>query len=114
MPLDPLIHAPVRLSVMAALAHADAVEFAFLVEHLGVSDSLLSKHVAKLEDAGLVQSSKRKRGNRHYTWLKLTSAGRRAFGQYTEELETILAPPSSRTISGEVVRELTTYSEGTR
>ena len=42
--LDDVIHAPVRVSIMAALAVADRIDFGYLRELLEVSDCLLSKH----------------------------------------------------------------------
>jgi len=43
--LDPVIHAPARLAIMAILAAADWAEFKFLREETGLSDSALSKHL---------------------------------------------------------------------
>ncbi|GAA0355586.1 hypothetical protein GCM10009530_00830 [Microbispora corallina] len=53
--LDDLIHAPVRLSIMAALAASEKAGFRFLRDTIEVSDSLLSKHILTLEEAGYVR-----------------------------------------------------------
>ena len=50
--LDPLIHAPLRLRVVTTLSAVSEAEFATLRDALGVSDSVLSKHVSTLVDAG--------------------------------------------------------------
>ncbi|MGL5861551.1 MAG: transcriptional regulator, partial [Phycicoccus sp.] len=50
--LDGVIHAPVRLSIVAMLAGVDEAEFAAVRDEVEVSDSVLSKHVATLEQAG--------------------------------------------------------------
>ena len=76
--LDEVIHAPVRLSIMSALAAADRVDFRFLRELVEVSDSLLSKHMTLLEDARYVEVIKGYQGKRPRTWFTLTDtrAGR--------------------------------------
>ena len=50
--LDPLLNAPKRLAIMAVLAGSTTTDFAFLRQHLGVSDSDLSKQAAALEELG--------------------------------------------------------------
>ncbi len=85
--LDEVIHAPVRLSIMAALAPADTVDFRFLRDTLEVSDSLLSKHLGTLADAGYVSITKGNQGRRPRTWLALTPEGREAFRRYVGALE---------------------------
>src|SRR5699024_5711580 len=80
--IDELIHSPVRLSVMSALRAADEVHFALLRDTLEVSDSLLSKHVAALEDAGYVEVTKGYAGKRPRTWYTLTDRGQHAYDEY--------------------------------
>lgn len=88
--LDEAIHAPVRLSVMSALASAERVDFRFLRDLLEVSDSLLSKHMAHLEEAGYIEVIKGYHGKRPRTWYSLTSTGRRAFDDYLAALHEIV------------------------
>ncbi len=85
--LDELIHTPVRLSVMAALAATDKTDFRFLRDTIEVSDSLLSKHVLTLEQAGYVLVEKTFEGKRARTWLSLTRTGRKAFRDYVAALK---------------------------
>jgi DNA-binding MarR family transcriptional regulator len=92
--LDELIHAPVRLSIMAALAGADRVEFRFLRDLVEVSDSLLSKHLGLLEAAGYVEVIKGFVGKRPRTWLRLTAGGRAAFDMYAGALRALVAAAS--------------------
>ncbi|WP_336211837.1 winged helix-turn-helix domain-containing protein [Nonomuraea sp. LPB2021202275-12-8] len=87
--LDEIIHAPVRLSIMAMLAAAETVEFRFLRDSIEVSDSLLSKHIQTLEKAGYVRVEKGFVGKRPRTWLALTDEGRSAFQDYTAILRRI-------------------------
>ena len=51
---DELIHAPLRLRICASLAPVQWAEFAHLKENLNVSDSVLSKHLKQLTDAGYI------------------------------------------------------------
>jgi DNA-binding MarR family transcriptional regulator len=88
--LDDAIHAPVRLSVMAALASAERIDFRFLRDLLEVSDSLLSKHMSHLEEAGYVQVIKGYHGKRPRTWYSLSDTGRRAFDNYLAALHEIV------------------------
>lgn len=88
--LDAVIHAPVRLSIMAALAAAERMEFQLLRDTVEISDSLLSKHVATLESAGYVLVTKGYAGKRPRTWLSLTRQGREAFRTYVDTLRHIV------------------------
>jgi DNA-binding MarR family transcriptional regulator len=103
--LDEVIHAPVRLSVMSALAAADRADFRYLRELVEVSDSLLSKHMTLLEDAGYIEVTKGYQGKRPRTWFALTEAGRAAFGAYLAALNEIVGsgagqPPPPPAVSG--------------
>ena len=95
--IDDLIHSPVRLSVMSALRAADQVHFALLRDTLEVSDSLLSKHVAALEDAGYVEVRKGYAGRRPRTWFSLTDRGQHAFDEYVATLREIVGESESTT-----------------
>jgi DNA-binding HxlR family transcriptional regulator len=88
--LDEAIHAPVRLSIMAALDGADRVDFAFLRDSIEVSDSLLSKHMAHLERAGYVAVTKGYERKRPRTWFSLTEAGQGAFHDYATVLAQLI------------------------
>ncbi|MEU6408540.1 transcriptional regulator [Microbispora sp. NPDC046933] len=88
--LDEIIHAPVRLSIVAALAAADKADFRFLRDTIEVSDSLLSKHILTLEEAGYVRVEKTFVGKRARTWLSLTDRGRTAFDTYMDVLRRIV------------------------
>lgn len=94
--LDEVIHAPVRLSIVAALAAADRMDFRLLRDTVEVSDSLLSKHLTALENAGYVEISKGRLGRRTQTWILLTAAGTAAFDQYQQVLQLIIQAGSRR------------------
>lgn len=87
---DPLIHAPHRLQICATLDTVDKVEFAFLRERLDVSESVLSKQVKALEDAGYVKVTKATRAGRVRTWAAFTKAGRAAYRGHVSALRAIV------------------------
>ncbi|MCC4293053.1 transcriptional regulator [Brevundimonas aurantiaca] len=83
---DALIHAPGRLQICAMLSAADEVEFGVVRDGVGVSDSVMSKHVKQLEEAGYVKLRKAAFAGRQRTWLVLTPTGREAFAGHVAEL----------------------------
>jgi DNA-binding MarR family transcriptional regulator len=87
---DALIHAPNRLQICALLTSAESVEFIVLKEQLEVSDSVLSKHLKSLEDAGYLSLEKKLAHGRQRTWLSLTSEGHRAFTGHVKALKAIV------------------------
>lgn len=84
---DEVIHAPNRLQICALLAFGGSAEFATLRESLGVADSVLSKHLRVLVEAGYVTSEKVTGMGRAKTWAKLTKPGRAAFTGHVAELQ---------------------------
>jgi DNA-binding MarR family transcriptional regulator len=84
---DPVIHAPGRLQICAILSAIDDAEFAMIRDRIGVSDSVLSKHLKQLEDAGYITPRKAAADGRQRTWLSLTPAGRHAFAAHVAELQ---------------------------
>lgn len=89
--IDMTLHAPARLQIAAMLARADEVEFATIREVTEVSDSVLSKHLTALADAGYVKIAKAPRDGRQRTWASLTRTGRSAFAAHMEALRALAA-----------------------
>ena len=89
--LDPVIHAPNRLQMCCMLAGVDTIDFATLREALGVSESVLSKHIKTLEDAAYVTVRKTPSDGRVRTWLALTAAGRKALKGHLAALKAMIA-----------------------
>lgn len=88
--LDPVLQAPKRLAIMAVLVSSSSSDFAFLRNHLGVSDSDLSKQAAALEAAGYLTITKSGRGRGAVTAYKATRAGRRVYQQHRSALKALL------------------------
>jgi DNA-binding MarR family transcriptional regulator len=98
---DAVLHPPTRLQIAAVLAQAQDAEFALLKDITGVSDSVMSKHLAALSDAGYIALRKANSGGRQRTWAKLTSTGRSAFRRHVKALETLAASAVERSPSEE-------------
>jgi DNA-binding MarR family transcriptional regulator len=77
--------------MVALLAAADRVEFSFVRDHVEVSDSVLSKQMSALEQAGYIKVRKGFVGKRPRTWLSLTGEGRRVFARHLAALREIAA-----------------------
>ena len=93
---DSLLQAPARLQVMALLANASEAEFARMRDLTATSDSVMSKHVSALAEAGYVRVRKASSDGRQRTWVSLTRAGRKAFNGHVAALKRIVggnAPP---------------------
>jgi DNA-binding MarR family transcriptional regulator len=88
--LDPLIHAPARLQVLSTLSAVSEAEFTTLRAVLEVSDSVLSKHISVLVEAGYVRSRKGVRAGRRTTWIGLTSTGRKALREHVAALRRLI------------------------
>lgn len=88
---DELIHPSTRLSIVALLAAADWVEFAFLRDQLHLSDSALSKQLATLEDAGYIVIERPLSERRRRVTAKLTDVGRAAFEGHVAALRSIVS-----------------------
>ncbi len=86
---DTVIHPPPRLQICGLLAVVDTMEFAAVRDTVEVSDSVLSKHVRQLEEAGYVREHKATVASRQRTSLSLTTEGRRAFDAHVAELRRI-------------------------
>ena len=85
---DEVVHAPHRLRICALLSTTTSAEFGVVRDTLGVADSVTSKHLKVLSDAGYVQLSKPTgTGGRARTWVTLTAAGRRAFTGHLAALQ---------------------------
>ncbi len=91
---DPLIHAPHRLRICAILAAVHTpglVEFAVLRDELGVSESVLSKQISALEEAGYIAVVKGVRDRKVRGSAALSGAGRTAFEGHLAALRVMTA-----------------------
>jgi DNA-binding MarR family transcriptional regulator len=89
---DELIHPSTRLSIVALLAAADWVDFAFVRDELGLSDSALSKQLSTLEEAGYISIERPLSDRRRRVRARLTEEGRAAFEGHVAALRAIVDP----------------------
>jgi len=88
--LDRLIHEPVRLGIVSALAVNTTMTFSELKELLRTTDGNLSVHARKLEEGQYVACDKFFAGRVPRTEYKLTAAGRRALETYLDHMEALI------------------------
>jgi DNA-binding transcriptional ArsR family regulator len=92
-PLDPLIHVPARLRIVATLAalpKGDALSFTRLQDMIGLTPGNLITHLRKLDDAGYLSIEKTGNGAASRTSVALTAQGRVALHAYTAALRDLL------------------------
>jgi DNA-binding MarR family transcriptional regulator len=82
---DPLIHQSSRLAIIAVLAGAESVDFAYLLDATGLTKGTLSKHLSKLRDAGYISVEKGFKGSFPHTTVRLTPTGKRTFKAYRSQ-----------------------------
>jgi DNA-binding MarR family transcriptional regulator len=92
---DELIHPSTRLSIVALLASTDWVDFPFVRDRLGLSDSALSKQFTILEDAGYVTIDRPVTNRRRRVRVGLTDIGREAFEGHVAALQSVIAVAES-------------------
>jgi DNA-binding MarR family transcriptional regulator len=91
--LDPLIHVPSRLRILATLAalhEGDTLAFTRLQDMISLTPGNLITHLRKLEDAGYVKSVKTGGGVASRTSVALTARGRVALDDYARALRSVL------------------------
>ena len=90
--IDRVIHEKARLSIVASLAaHTEGLPFNDLKDLCSLTDGNLSRHLAVLQEAGMVGAAKSFRNNRPLTWVKITASGRKRFNEYIGELEKVVS-----------------------
>ncbi|MCB1182894.1 transcriptional regulator [bacterium] len=86
-----MIHGRARLLILSFLVrHPRSHRFTDLRDGLGMTDGSLSVNLSKLEAAGYVQISRDFVGRKPQTLVKLTPAGKRAFGRYLDDLRRLV------------------------
>ena len=91
--LDPLIHVPTRLKIVATLAalpDGDTLSFTRLQDLIELTPGNLIIQLRRLEEADYISSEKTRNGSAQKTTVTLTSRGREALGAYTQALRDLL------------------------
>ena len=87
--IDGVLHQPIRFSIVASLIRTGTLGFREVRDVVEVSDSVLSKQVAALEQAGYVKVGKSFVGKTPRTSLTITGAGRAAWASHLAALRAI-------------------------
>jgi DNA-binding MarR family transcriptional regulator len=93
--VDPVVHAPARLMLLTYLTVVDSADFLYLMNLTGLTFGNLSAHLSKLAEVGYVEIEKGHKGQKSFTLVRLTLAGRQAFAQYRERMRTMLDMPTT-------------------
>ena len=93
--LEELIHVRARLAILAFLTTSGSAEFVTLRDQIKISDGNLSLHLKKLEENKYIKIRKVFVARKPKTSVSLTSAGRNAFYEYLDYLQSMLStvPP---------------------
>ena len=89
-PLDPLLHAELRLAIISLLIGTDEAEFPYIKEQTGATAGNLSVQIDKLSAAGYIEVEKTFKGKRPCTLCRITPKGLQAFETYVEALKSYL------------------------
>jgi DNA-binding MarR family transcriptional regulator len=89
--LDPVVHEPVRLLALAALAERGSLPFGELRRAVGATAGNLGIHARRLEEAGYVAVRKSFVGRVPRTELRLTAKGRAALRRYAAAMRRVLS-----------------------
>lgn len=89
--LERTIHEKARLGILTSLAmHAGGLLFKDLKALCNLTDGNLNRHLAVLEEHGLVRVWKGRGAGGRQTMYRLTGDGRRRLVEYVEELEQVV------------------------
>ena len=86
-PLDPIIHAPVRLAILTVLVGVKDADFNYLKDATETTDGNLSTHLTKLEQAKYIKVTKTFLGKKPRTTCSITQKGLTAYQDYIRILE---------------------------
>lgn len=85
-----LIHSPNRLAILSALYPVGFTYFSDLREALGLTDAELSRQLATLEEAAMVDVVKVREKRKVLTRVRISESGRTRFSSYLDSLRQTL------------------------
>jgi DNA-binding MarR family transcriptional regulator len=89
--LDRITHEKARLGILTGLlSRPDGLVFNDLKSLCALTDGNLSRHLAILQEAGLVEVWKGVKGKRPQTLVRITDHGRARFRDYLNVLESVI------------------------
>ncbi|MEV4496083.1 transcriptional regulator [Micromonospora arborensis] len=88
--LSDTVHQRNRLGILTIAAEAERVEVAYLRDALELTAGNLSRHLAVLEEADLIQIERGYHGRRPKTWIRITQQGQTALTAEINALRELL------------------------
>lgn len=88
--LNKAFESRIRLGIMSVLMVNEWVEFGHLKELLKITDGNLASHISALEKMDYVKIKKQFVGKKPNTSYSVTKAGRKAFNDHLNGLESLL------------------------
>jgi DNA-binding MarR family transcriptional regulator len=88
--LNDTVHQRHRLGILTIAAEAERVEVSYLRDALELTPGNLSRHLAVLEEANLIQIEKGYHGRRAKTWIRITRQGQAALSAEINALRQLL------------------------
>ena len=89
--LEPLLLDPTRLTIMSLLGSAQWCEYGFVRDTAQLTSPALSKQIATLAEAGLLDIHKGYVSKTPRTWLRATAEGRKRIAEHVKGLQVIAA-----------------------
>ena len=100
--LDRVIHERARLGVLTSLiGQPKGLAFGDLRRLCELTDGNLNRHIATLQDAGLVEVSKQFERNRPLTTCRITDLGRERYMEYLAVLEQVVRDAAEAAKAGQ-------------
>ena len=103
--LDPVIHQPTRLRIMALVHKNRQASFVWVRDVLQLTDGNLGSHAAKLQDAGYIQQGRVLAASGFQVRLRITPAGDAAFRTYLASLRRYLDLEAAAAVPEHVLRQ---------
>jgi predicted ArsR family transcriptional regulator len=95
--LERIFHERGRLAVCTCLiAHTAGMRFTDLIDACGLTDGNLNRHLHALAEVGIVSLERLRGHGRPVTIVRITSAGRKRFLAYIDELEAVVRAVQDR------------------
>jgi DNA-binding MarR family transcriptional regulator len=88
--LDPAIHSPSRLMILAYLGAVKSADFTFLLKQTKLTRGNLATHLGRLEDAGFIDVKKEFVDRIPRSLYKLTKAGKDAIQEYRSNMRQVI------------------------
>jgi DNA-binding transcriptional ArsR family regulator len=100
--LDRIIHERARLGILTCLvAHPKGLAFADLKRLCGLTDGNLNRHLAALQEAEVVEVTKRFEQNRPQSTCRITPEGQARYLHYLAVLEGVVRDAAEAAKAGE-------------